>query len=141
MSGHRHTAESQPLHRSARCRRMASTAPRRAIRVRTPAGLLPTRERRPGYIALLVALIVGLAAVGGVLYSKAGAKTQVVVVVHEVATGHPVQRADLGTVAVAGDVTAIAGLGPVGRGRPDGGGAAAAAHAAAAVDAEHGRTL
>jgi hypothetical protein len=75
------------------------------------AGLLPTRERRPGYIALLVALIVGLAAVGGVLYSKAGAKTQVIVVVHEVAAGHPVQRADLGTVAVAGAVTAIAASG------------------------------
>jgi hypothetical protein len=86
------------------------TAPPRSP-IRTPVGLLPTRERRPGYIALLVALIVGVAAVGAVLYSKAGAKTPVVVVVREVAQGHPLQRADLSTVTVSGDVTAIAGSG------------------------------
>lgn len=79
--------------------------------VRTPMGPLPTRERRPGYIALLVALIVGVAAVGAVLYSKAGTKTPVVVVVREVAQGHLLQRADLSTLTVSGDVTAIAGSG------------------------------
>lgn len=78
---------------------------------RTPVGPLPTRERRPGYIALLVALIVGVAAIGALLYSKAGAKTPVVVVVRVVAQGHPLQRADLSTVTVSGDVTAIAGSG------------------------------
>jgi hypothetical protein len=89
----------------------ANGAPPARPAIRTPVGQLPTRERRPGYIALLVALIVGVAAVGAVLYSKAGAKTPVVVVVREVAQGHPLQRADLSTVTVSGDVTAIAGSG------------------------------
>ena len=35
---------------------------------------LSKRERRPGYIALLVLLVVGLAAVGGWLYTTAGQK-------------------------------------------------------------------
>ena len=70
---------------------------------------LPTRERRPGYIALAVALIVGLAAVGAFLYTQAGAKTPVVVVVNKVAVGQTIQRSDLSTASVAGDITAIAG--------------------------------
>lgn len=75
---------------------------------RAGATALPTRERRPGYIALLAALIIGLAAVGAVLYSRAGAKTPVVEVIQTVPAGHVVERSDLSTVAVAGDVTAIA---------------------------------
>jgi hypothetical protein len=74
--------------------------------VQTP---LPTRERRPGYIALAVALIVGFAAVGAYLYTQAGAKTPVVIVVQNVPVGHQIQRSDLSTVAVSGDITAIAG--------------------------------
>ncbi|MDQ2836240.1 MAG: SAF domain-containing protein [Actinomycetota bacterium] len=74
--------------------------------VQTP---LPTRERRPGYIALAVALIIGLAAVGAYLYTQAGAKTPVVIVVQSVPVGHQIQRSDLSTVSVAGDITAIAG--------------------------------
>ena len=70
---------------------------------------LPTRQRRPGYVALAVALIVGLAAVGAYLYVQAGAKTPVVVVVRDVPAGHVIARSDLSTVAVAGGVTAIAG--------------------------------
>ena len=70
---------------------------------------LPTRERRPGYVALAVLLIVGLAALGGYLYRQAGSKSPVVVVVNEVAAGHVVQRSDLSTVEVAGGVVAIAG--------------------------------
>jgi hypothetical protein len=70
---------------------------------------LPTRQRRPGYAALAVFLIIGFAAVGGWLYLQAGAKTPVVVVVADVPAGHTIQRADLSTVPVAGGVTAIAG--------------------------------
>lgn len=70
---------------------------------------LPTRQRRPGYVAVAVVLIVGFAAVGAYLYGQAGAKTPVVVVVGDVPAGHAIQRSDLSTVAVAGGVTAIAG--------------------------------
>jgi hypothetical protein len=69
---------------------------------------LPTRERHPGYVALAVALIVGLAAIGAYLYVQAGAKTPVVKVVRAVPAGHTIDRADLSTTAVAGGVTAIA---------------------------------
>jgi hypothetical protein len=74
-------------------------------RLQTP---LPTRERRPGYVALAVALIVGLAAVGAYLYVQAGAKTPVVKVVRAVPPGHTIERADLSTTAVSGGVTAVA---------------------------------
>lgn len=70
---------------------------------------LPTRQRRPGYVLLAVALIIGLAAVGAFLYTQAGAKVPVVMVVNEVPAGHTISRADLTTVPVAGGVTAIAG--------------------------------
>lgn len=77
-----------------------------------PVGLatgLPTRQRRPGFVALAVALIVGLAAVGAYLYSQAGQKTPVVMVVRDVPVGQVVQRADLTTVSVSGQVVALAG--------------------------------
>lgn len=70
---------------------------------------LPVRQRRPGYAALAVVLIVGLAAVGALLYSQAGRKVPVVVVTTDVAAGHQIQRSDLSTVQVAGGVTAIGG--------------------------------
>ncbi len=70
---------------------------------------LPTRERRPGYIALAVALIIGLAAVGAYLYTQAGSKTPVVVAIRTVPVGHVIERSDLSTASVAGDITAIAG--------------------------------
>ena len=73
--------------------------------VRTP---LPTRQRRPGWLALATALIVAFAALGAYLYGQAGAKTPVVVVVAEVPAGHVIERSDLSTVAVAGAVTAVA---------------------------------
>lgn len=72
---------------------------------RTP---LPTRQRRPGWVASAIALILAFAALGAVLYQRAGAKTPVVVVVAEVPAGHVVTRQDLSTVAVAGAVTAVA---------------------------------
>ena len=37
-------------------------------------GGLPTRQRRPGYIALLVVLVIGLGLAGGFLYTSAGSK-------------------------------------------------------------------
>lgn len=69
---------------------------------------LPTRQRRPGWTALALTLIVAFAAIGAWLYSSAGAKTAVVVVVRKVPAGHLIERADVSTVAVAGAVTAIA---------------------------------
>lgn len=70
---------------------------------------LPTRQKRPGYAALAVVLIVGLAAIGAYFYSQAGKKVPVVVVTTDVPVGHKIQRSDLSTVQVAGGVTAIGG--------------------------------
>jgi SAF domain len=70
---------------------------------------LPLRQKRPGYAALAIVLIVGLAAVGAYFYSKAGKKVPVVVVTTDVPAGHTIQRGDLSTVQVAGSVTAIGG--------------------------------
>lgn len=70
---------------------------------------LPTRQKRPGYVALAIVLIVGLAALGAYFYSKAGQKTPVVMVVKDVPAGHVISRDDLSTVNVAGGVTAVAG--------------------------------
>ena len=81
--------------------------------VRVPTGAvgaaLPTRQRHNGFTALAVALIVGLAAIGAWLYSSAGSKTQVVMVVHRVQVGQVIDRSDLTTVAVSGPVVAYAG--------------------------------
>ena len=70
-------------------------------------GGLPTRQRRPGYVALALILILGTAALGMNLYSQAGKKTPVVVVVREIPAGHVIDRSDLSVVRVAGQVTAI----------------------------------
>jgi len=70
---------------------------------------LPTRQKHSGYVALAVVLIVGLAALSAYLYTQAGKKVPVVVVVHDIAAGHPIGRSDLSTVDVAGAVTAIGG--------------------------------
>jgi hypothetical protein len=70
---------------------------------------LPLRQKRPGYAALAIVLIVGLAAVGAYFYSQAGKKVPVVVVTADIPAGHKIQRADLSTVRVAGSVTAIGG--------------------------------
>ena len=74
--------------------------------MRTP---LPTRQRRPAWVAVGMLLIVGLALVSGWLYTKAGQKTPVVVMRSDVAMGEIIERSDLSTVEVAGGVTAIAG--------------------------------
>ena len=79
-----------------------------ALRSR-PGVPVPTRQRRPAYIALLVLLVVGLAATGAYWYSKAGAKSPVVVVTQRVPAGHVITRSDLSTVDVAGSVAAIDG--------------------------------
>jgi hypothetical protein len=70
---------------------------------------LPTRQRRPGYAALAVVLIVGFAALGVYFYNQAGAKTPVVVVARDVPAGHVITRADLSKVDLAGAVTAVGG--------------------------------
>lgn len=76
------------------------------VRVGAP---LPIRNKRPGFAALAVVLIVGLAALGAYFYSQAGRKVPVVVVRADVPAGHTITRADLSTVPVAGEVTAIGG--------------------------------
>lgn len=68
---------------------------------------LPTRQRHNGFVALAVALIVGLAAIGAYLYSFAGSKTPVVMVVRQVEVGQVLQREDLTTIAVSGPVVAF----------------------------------
>jgi hypothetical protein len=70
---------------------------------------LPTRQRRPGYLALGALLVLGLGGAFGYLYSTAGEKVPVVVVTQPVAVGEVIERGDLSTVDVAGDLTAIAG--------------------------------
>jgi hypothetical protein len=70
---------------------------------------LPVRQKRPGYAALAVVLIIGLAAVGAYFYSQAGKKVPVVVVTSDIPAGHKILRSDLSTVQVAGSVTAIGG--------------------------------
>jgi hypothetical protein len=70
---------------------------------------LPIRQKRPGYAALAVVLIVGFAALGAYFYSQAGKKVPVVVVTSRVPVGHTIERSDLSTVQVAGNVTAIGG--------------------------------
>jgi hypothetical protein len=70
-------------------------------------GPLPTRQRRPAFMAIGAAVV--LAAVGAWLYDQAGAKTPVVVVVADVPAGHVVERSDVSTVDVAGAITAVAG--------------------------------
>ncbi len=70
---------------------------------------LPTRQRHNGFVALAVALIIGLAAVGAYLYDSAGAKVPVVMVVRQVPVGQVIDRADLTTVKVSGQVVALAG--------------------------------
>jgi len=73
-----------------------------------PAGTaLPTRQRRTGMIALLVALMVGLGAVGASLYVSAGSKVAVVMVIRTVPAGQVLQRSDLTTVPVSGPVVAF----------------------------------
>src|SRR5664279_3639381 len=74
--------------------------------VRTP---LPTRQRRVGWTTLGAVLVVGLGLVFGYLYSTAGSKEPVVMVTAAVAVGAVIDRSDLSTVDVAGDITAIAG--------------------------------
>ena len=73
---------------------------------RTP---LPTRQRRHGWTAFGAVLVIGLGAAFGYLYSTAGEKVPVVVVTGKLAPGEVIERSDLSTVDVAGDLTAIAG--------------------------------
>lgn len=94
---------------------MTTTWPRVSTNGRMPgssgrtSGPLPVRQKRPGYAAIAIVLIVGLAALGAYFYSKAGQKTPVVVVTKDVPAGHRIDRGDLSTVSVAGGVTAIGG--------------------------------
>lgn len=76
-----------------------------AVSARVP---LIKRTRRPAYIGLLVVLVLGMAALGGYLYSTAGSKYQVVVVATDIAVGQTIERSDLSIAEVAGEVSAVA---------------------------------
>jgi Flp pilus assembly protein CpaB len=70
---------------------------------------LSTRVRPKGYAALAVALLVGCGALGFWLYTSAGQKVPVVEAARDIPVGHTISRADLTTVEVSGDITAVAG--------------------------------
>jgi len=89
--------------------RDAASANGHAVNVASLQLPLATRQRKPGYIALAVILIIGLAAAFGWFYQSSGAKAPVVVVIAPVAAGHPVLRQDLSTIDVSGGVVAVAG--------------------------------
>ena len=79
-------------------------APPRA-RLRTVASnRLPTRQRRPGMLAVAVLLIVAGALGGMQLLSSSNTKVSVLVLVKSVPSGHVIEPADLGTTALAGKV-------------------------------------
>ncbi len=69
--------------------------------------MLKTRQRRPGYIALLLALVVGLGLAGAWLYQSAGAKATVLVAAVDIEAGQVIGREDVTTVALAGEARAI----------------------------------
>ena len=114
--------------------RSRRTGPRCGGSAAGPDTVADPATPRPGGRALGAVLVIGLGAAFGYLYSTAGSKEPVVVVTAPVAVGEVIDRSDLSTVDVAGDITAIAGanlesvVGAAGRGR------AAAGHVAAAVD-------
>jgi len=89
--------------------RDAAAANGHAVNVASLRLPLATRQRKPGYIALAVILIIGLAAAFGWFYQSSGAKAPVLVVIAPVAAGHPVLRQDLSTIDVSGGVVAVAG--------------------------------
>src|SRR4051794_41969298 len=74
-----------------------------------PAAALSTRSRPKGYLALAVALIVGLGALGYYFYTTAGSKTPVVVAGKDGPGGHTITRGGLGTGGGAGGVAAGGG--------------------------------
>lgn len=89
--------------------RDAAAANGHAVNVASLRLPLATRQRKPGYIALAVILIIGLAVGFGWFYQSSGAKAPVVVVIAPVAAGHPVLRQDLSTIDVSGGVVAVTG--------------------------------
>lgn len=79
---------------SSRTDATASMTGRGALPVAMVGTPLPLRQKRPGYAALAVVLIVGFAALGGYFYSQAGKKVPVVVVTTDVPVGHKIERSD-----------------------------------------------
>ena len=70
---------------------------------------LSTKVRPKGYAALAVALLIGCGALGFWLYTSAGQKVPVVEAARNIPVGHTITRADLTTVEVSGDITAVGG--------------------------------
>jgi hypothetical protein len=65
--------------------------------------IVKQRRRRPGLIALSVALIAGGGLAGAVLYTASGQRTDVVVVAHDVPIGSQITQADLSRASIALD--------------------------------------
>lgn len=62
----------------------------------------PTRQRRPGLVAVTAVLVVGFALAGVVLVIRAGRTVPVLVVTRPVPAGQRVEAGDLGTARVGG---------------------------------------
>lgn len=65
--------------------------------------VIKQRRRRPGLIALSVALIASGGLAGAVLYTSSGHRTEVVVVARDVPIGSQITQADLGHASIALD--------------------------------------
>ncbi|MET7621944.1 SAF domain-containing protein [Streptomyces sp. NPDC005408] len=88
-------------------------APGPAVQVPGPGGpsirpvaaprMVKQRRRRPGLIALSVALIAGGGLSGAVLYATSGQRTAVVVVARDVPVGSQITREDLAEASIALD--------------------------------------
>lgn len=92
---------------SPRMSRSGRQATRRGSAPHPATSVLKTRQHRPGYIALLLALVVGLGLAGGWLYQSAGAKATVLVMATDIDAGQVITREDLTTVSLAGEARAI----------------------------------
>lgn len=91
----------------------STTTPAPGVQVPAPGGpgvrpvaaprIVKQRRRRPGMIALSVALIAVGGLSGAVLYSTSGQRTAVVVVAHDLPVGATIQKGDLAEASVALD--------------------------------------
>ena len=73
-----------------------------------PGGLSTKQRTAGGAIAAVLVILVG-GVMGYDAWNSAGAKVEVVVSAADIPVGHVIERSDLTTTALAGDITAVAG--------------------------------